>query len=357
MAQVDVKKIENVDKLVAVRDQLLTRWTERVMQTVGDSLSNVIDLSVARAPMMVELDGARMGINWKAQKMSKIAREDEDEGVDAEDEEHVDTSIRTGAGPQDPEDMRASNIGEEPVFPEASGEESDSQHGVAAINLESPERQGLEVQHFLIVDSPEKCLLLTETAFLRTGGAVTFRELVDSAMASTITPDSIVPHDSRSWLFTFTTAEAASNALGVRLSLRGRAMRLSPYKQPLAQTFMGKAIPPSIDVTSVVAELHRVFPADRIYIGLSPSKNKGRIPVLVVIFETPSDIAAFELKLHLRNGRPPTMKFHARSDNLNCYSCKRKHPLAECAMLSPVQVPLTNGFRRLLTVPPSIQLA
>ncbi|KAK3654139.1 hypothetical protein LTR56_004193 [Elasticomyces elasticus] len=288
MAQVDVKKVENVDKLVAVRDQLLTRWTERVLQTVGDSLSNVVDLSVARAPMMLELDGARMEVKLLpvfrlaeteaatsdsdeqlqlegAEDEQDCAREDEDEGVDVEDEAHVDTALHNGAGVQNPDDTRGSNIGEEPVSPEASGEESDGRYGPEAHHTELRDPQGVDIHHFLTVDSPEKCLLLTETAFLRTGKAVMFRELLAAARASAVTPAQLVRHDSRNWLFVYLTAEAASNALGVALNLRGRAVQLSRYKRPLAQTFVGKGTPQSLDLTSAVAQLHQIFPSDRIY--------------------------------------------------------------------------------------------
>ncbi|KAK5681400.1 hypothetical protein LTS10_005930 [Elasticomyces elasticus] len=378
MAQVDVKKVDNVDKLVAVRDQLLTRWTERVLQTVGDSLSNVVDLSVARAPMTLELDGARMEIKLLpvfrlaeteeatsgsdeqhqlegVEDEQDCVREGEDEGVEVEEEEeeHTDTSLHNGAGEQSLDDMHNSNIGEEPVSPEASGEESDGRYGAEANHPQSHERQGVHVHHFLTVDSPEKCLLLTEPAFFRTGQAVMLRELAESAMASAMAPASIVRHDTRNWLFTFATAEAATFALRAALILRGRPLQLSPYKRPSTQTFVGKPIPPSLDLTAVVAQIHQAFPTHRIYVGQCPSSNQGSSPNLVVIFEDTGDIESFEVKLNLHNRLPFSMKFTFRSENLNCYSCQRKHPLAECAELSAVQVPL---MRRLLRVPPPIQL-
>ncbi|KAK4951279.1 hypothetical protein LTR10_010252 [Elasticomyces elasticus] len=181
-------------------------------------------------------------------------------------------------------ELRFVNIGEEPVFPEASGEDSDGQHGAEAINLESPERQGVGIHHFLTVDSPEKGLLLTEPALFRTGKSVMSHELVSSAMASAIDPVSIVRHDSRNWLFTFAIAEAASFALRAALVLCGRPLQLSLYKRPLTQTFVGKSIPPSLDLIAVVAQIHLAFPADRIHVGQCPSSNKSSSPNLVVIF-------------------------------------------------------------------------
>ncbi|KAK4890025.1 hypothetical protein LTR27_011244 [Elasticomyces elasticus] len=380
--QVDIKKVENVGKLVAVRDQLLTRWMERVLQTAGDSLSDVADLSVARAPITLELDGARMEIKLLpvfrlaeteeatsgsdeqhqlegVEDEQDCVREGGDEGVEVEEveeeeEEHLDTFLHNGAGEQSLDDMHNSNIGEEPVSPEASGEEWDGRYGAEANHPRSHERQGVRVHHFLTVDSPEKCLLLTESAFFRTGQAVMLRELAEWAMASAMAPASIDRHDTRNWLFTFATAEAATFALRAALILRGRPLQLSPYKRPSTQTFVGKPIPPSLDLTAVVAQIHQAFPTHRIYVGQCPSSNQGSSPNLVVIFEDTGDIESFEVKLNLHNGLPFSMKFTFRSENLNCYSCQRKHPLAECAQLSAVQVPL---MRRVLTVPPPIQLA
>ncbi|KAK3654140.1 hypothetical protein LTR56_004194 [Elasticomyces elasticus] len=84
MRRVDSKK--RSDKLAALRNELLEAWTRRIMQATGDSLSEVMNLSQARAPITLELDGAKMEVRF----MPVLENEDTEAAIsETEEQERV----------------------------------------------------------------------------------------------------------------------------------------------------------------------------------------------------------------------------------------------------------------------------
>ncbi|KAK4890026.1 hypothetical protein LTR27_011245 [Elasticomyces elasticus] len=280
-------------------------------------------------------------------EVAPVAEESDsdDDGSDEEDE-HARPLV------QGSDSMRESTVGDEPMSPDASGEEPETaDYPVVA------QRSSVRTSRFPSAASVQTSLVLIKKNYKSGPGhpTVTRKDIIAalSAAGPAIPTPPLKLIDEKYWHISYSTADAASRALATPLELCGETVMLLPLREQSARTFMSTNAPTLLDVGATVAELHDAFPSVRLYIGRCRNTKKGMADVFVVIFEKQGNMSDFQLGTRLLDGNAYTLRFKARSDEVKCYACKKLHPMAECEQLSAVQT--LRSHNRLLAIPPIIR--